>query len=466
MAAPKVRVALIDKLGQSAYDVPYLVLLFIAEMILTVLIVLRVPYTEIDWVAYMQEVTTYQAGERDYVNIEGNTGPLVYPAGFLYLYEWCKLVAANGMGGSDESELAGSTSPEAIRKAQWLFVALYLFNACIVLVLYHEVLLGMRRRHEQSQQSSSAITRDVWYFRVAMGLTCLSKRVHSIFVLRLFNDAPAMTLLHLSMYLFACCDAWSLGCVVFSLAVSIKMNVLLFAPGLLMLLLQKNQSISGTMKHLAICALVQLVIGWPFLSTHPVSYIKKAFEFDRVFFFKWTVNWKFLSEDLFISKIWALVLLVCHLGTLYFLGLRWWNASYCQRGRTKTREWMCWTNKGDVNLQLSGEYIIYTLFVSNYIGVVFARTLHYQFYCWYFYSLPMMHLVAAKGLTASSVVRTFNFILSIVAILGIEYAFNIYPATGASSMVLQLSHLFLLIKIFLAGVPSITTENNNIKKSI
>lgn len=42
--------------------------------------------TEIDWVAYMQEVSGFLAGERDYLNIRGDTGPLVYPAGFLYLY--------------------------------------------------------------------------------------------------------------------------------------------------------------------------------------------------------------------------------------------------------------------------------------------------------------------------------------------------------------------------------------------
>lgn len=426
---------------------------------MTILIVLRVPYTEIDWVAYMQEVTTYQAGERDYVNIKGDTGPLVYPAGFLYLYEWCKSLAAYGKGSSDESELDGSSSAEAIRRVQWLFVAIYLFNACLVLALYHKVLLEMRRYHEQKQHSSRTTT-EVWYWRVAMGFTCLSKRVHSIFVLRLFNDAPAMTLLHLSMYLFACCDAWSLGCVVFSLAVSIKMNVLLFAPGLLLLLLQKNQSISGTAKHLTICALAQLVLGWPFLSTYPVSYIKKAFEFDRIFFFKWTVNWKFLSEELFVSKRWALVLLISHLGTLLFLGVKWWNASNCQRGRTETREWMCWTKKRDDNMRLSPEYIIYTMFVSNYIGIVFARTLHYQFYCWYFHSLPAMHWMATE-----SPKTIFNVLSSLTAILGIEYAFNTYPATGASSMMLQLSHLFLLVKIFLAGVPPITLENNGVKKS-
>ena len=34
----------------------------------------------------MQEVGGYQAGERDYAKLKGDTGPLVYPAGFVYLF--------------------------------------------------------------------------------------------------------------------------------------------------------------------------------------------------------------------------------------------------------------------------------------------------------------------------------------------------------------------------------------------
>ena len=450
------------KLAQPRYDIPYLILLVVCEAILTTLVVKRIPYTEIDWIAYMEEVTTYQNGERDYINIRGGTGPLVYPAGFLYLYGWLKSLAVTGSGSSaDELGLDGSTSNEAIKRIQCVFVILYMFNAVIVLALYQKVLQRIRQR------SSNNNTTIVWYWRIAMGITCLSKRIHSIFVLRLFNDAPSMVLLYLSMYLFACCDAWLLGCVVFSLAVSIKMNVLLFAPGLLLLLLQRNQSLLGTVKHLSICALVQLILGWPFLSTYPVSYIKKAFEFDRVFFFKWTVNWKFLPEDIFISKSWALLLLSCHLFTLALLARKWWKASMRQRGITKTREWMCWTKRSKHdNLQLSPEYVIYTILVSNYIGIVFARTLHYQFYCWYFYSLPMMHWVATSQTSTDGVGRiSLHLLMSIMAILGIEYAFNVYPATKMSSMILQLSHVFLLIKICYGKVPPIILEESDEKKS-
>ncbi|KAL7533187.1 hypothetical protein ACHAWF_004372 [Thalassiosira exigua] len=452
MMLPQLLSKIFNTFAHPTYDLPYLAILVVTDAILTSIIVLRVPYTEIDWVAYMQEVTSYQGGERDYVNIRGDTGPLVYPSGFLYLYSWFKSLATSGRDDAmDPTGLDGSTSAEAIRRIQWLFTVLYAFNSIIVLGLYQKVL--QRQRQEERQQTRSMV---VWCWRIAMILTCLSKRVHSIFVLRLFNDAPAMMLLHISMFLFACCDSWAWGCVVFSLAVSVKMNVLLFAPGLLLLLLQKNRSLLGTLQHLSICALVQLVLGWPFLSTYPISYIKKAFEFDRVFFFKWTVNWKFLPESIFISKQWALLLLMCHLGTLGFLATKWWKASISQRGRSKTAEWMSWTKSNRENLVLSPEYIIYTMFVSNFIGIAFSRTLHYQFYCWYFYSMPMLHWMASS--TDSVAKISWTLITSIIAVFGVEYAFNTYPATTMSSMVLQLSHAFLLAKVFWSGVPTIAGD--------
>lgn len=446
--------------ARPRYDYAWVIILLIAEVLLTTLIVKRVPYTEIDWVAYMQEVTTYQNGERDYVNIRGDTGPLVYPAGFLYLYSFFKYIATRTIDVPDP--LGGSTSPEAIRTIQWMFVFIYVLNSAVVLMLYNAVLRRMRQ--QENRDLSTATT--VWCWRIAMVITCLSKRVHSIFVLRLFNDAPAMLLLHVSMYLFACYDCWAIGCAVFSVAVSVKMNILLFAPGLLLLLLQKNQSLLGTLQHLSVCASIQLILGWPFLTTYPISYIKKAFEFDRVFLFKWTVNWKFLPEEIFTSKSWALVLLACHLGVLVILATKWWRSSSSHLGdfNARTLNRLAKYDKND--RLLSPEYVIYTMFVSNFVGIVFARTLHYQFYCWYFYSLPMLLWMTSFGSTTSyhkSNNVAILLLANVLATAGVEYAFNVFPANELSSAALQISHAYLLFRVVVSEVPSIQIYKNKTK---
>jgi len=122
----------------------------------------------------------------------------------------------------------------------------------------------------------------------ALVLLCLSKRVHSIFVLRLFNDGVAMLLAYVAVLLFAH-GRWRFGCVWYSAAVSIKMNVLLFAPGLLLLLVQAHAGPSvaaqvwGVLSCLAICAGLQVLLALPFLLTHPVSYVRGAFDLGRVF---------------------------------------------------------------------------------------------------------------------------------------------------------------------------------------
>ena len=61
-------------------------ILILFEILLNIAIIYKVPYTEIDYIAYMQEVGQIWNGERDYVKVYGDTGPLVYPAGFVYVF--------------------------------------------------------------------------------------------------------------------------------------------------------------------------------------------------------------------------------------------------------------------------------------------------------------------------------------------------------------------------------------------
>lgn len=70
-------------------------------------------------------------------------------------------------------------------------------------------------------------------------LLCLSKRLHSIFMLRLFNDCIAVFVAYVAIWLLLD-RRWRLSMLTFSMAVSVKMNVLLLAPPVLIIMMQAS----------------------------------------------------------------------------------------------------------------------------------------------------------------------------------------------------------------------------------
>ena len=101
------------------------------------------------------------------------------------------------------------------------------------------------------------------------------------------------------------------------------MNILLFAPGLLVLLLESHGFL-GALGKLFICALPQLILAAPFLLANPVGYIVRSFNLGRQFLFKWTVNWRFLSEAIFLDRYFHMALLILHITFLIvFFFFKW-----------------------------------------------------------------------------------------------------------------------------------------------
>ena len=57
---------------------------------------------------------------------------------------------------------------------------------------------------------------------------------------------------------------------------------------------------------------------------HGKNYLFKAFNLGRTFLWKWTVNWRFVGEEIFLSKEFALRLLLGHALTLVLFGITRW----------------------------------------------------------------------------------------------------------------------------------------------
>lgn len=396
--------ASLEALKSYVFDPSYTSLIkwivIIVELVLNVYIIQSVKYTEIDWKAYMQEVEGVVVnGTLDYGQLKGDTGPLVYPAGFVYVFSMLYFLTEFGKN---------------IKTGQYIFVVLYLINIYLVFKI-----------HERSKKVPPFV----------MLLQCVSSyRIHSIYVLRLFNDPVAVVLLYLSVYMFLK-NKWDYVSIVYSLAVSIKMNILLYSPALLLAYITKF-GIRGTIKHITYCALVQFFLGLPFLINNPINYIRGAFDLSRVFMYKWSVNWKFVPPNIFVSGYFHALLLAI-LSTMLLCFTATWIKYLDSYAKMKQIEHdlkpQLKKKKININMDISANLFLIPMFSANFIGIMFSRSLHYQFYVWYYHTLPFLLWSTPYG-------NKFRLV-----VLGlIEICWNTFPATEFSSALLHVGHCIIL----------------------
>ena len=148
----------------------------------------------------MQHVTQFISGERDYTKLHGDTGPLVYPAAHVYIY---RLLYAFTDDGQD------------IKFGQYIFIVLYLVTLGLVMQCYRQAKVPP----------------------YIFPLLVLSKRLHSIFLLRLFNDCFAVLFLFLAIYCYQR-RHWTVGSLAYSLGLGVKMSLLLALPAIAIVLWQ------------------------------------------------------------------------------------------------------------------------------------------------------------------------------------------------------------------------------------
>ncbi|KAH3685779.1 hypothetical protein WICPIJ_003242 [Wickerhamomyces pijperi] len=425
------------------------ILLFL-ESSFTKIIIDRVAYTEIDYTAYMEQISLIQSGELDYENIYGGTGPLVYPAGHVFIYKILSVL---------------TSGTENVGAGQGIFGYLYTFTQCLTFMVFANLELPP------------------WCFY----LSCLSKRLHSIYVLRLFNDCFG-TLYSLLMVLcfqygvaykvqhkqFSAFLTKFMGPLFYSVAISVKMNALLYLPGVLVVLYFTNgENLLEVVPSVIVMVLFQLVIAYPFLTNGPLireSYFKNAFDFKRKFMFKWTVNWKFVGEEVFNSDQFHKLLLGLHVGVLSlilitkFLQVNQTGKSFTQLVKDGFKIHKSTISPSHIingcRLQ-STNYITLLLVLTNFTGILFARSLHYQFLSWYAWTYPILLSVVFDN-------NIFGLIGGSVVYLAHEWCWNVYPSDEiSSSVMIGLNSLVLvgcLLRLDFADFEGVADEISESKK--
>lgn len=355
----------------------------------------------------MEQVSQYISGERDYVKLYGGTGPLVYPAAHVYIYRLLHYLTDEGRD---------------VRLAQYIFIGLYLATLALVMQCYRQAKAPP----------------------YVFPLLILSKRLHSIFLLRLFNDGFTVFFLFLAIFCYQR-KWWNAGSLAFSFGVGVKMSLLLALPAVGLVLWQgggRNRAIGQAMLMVQtqVCTVafklrvvevdtngMQVMLGYPFLAANPRSYLSRAFELTRQFLFKWTVNWRFVGEETFLSRPFSLALLSAHATLLLaFLSTRWLKPAEC----TPLQAFKQLTNQPPAATQaktakrVTPDFVMTSILTAMLIGCLCARSLHYQFFAYIAWSTPF--LLWRSGL---------HPVLIYLVWAAQEWAWNVYPSTSASSAV-------------------------------
>ncbi|KAL2840972.1 putative alpha-1,3-mannosyltransferase [Aspergillus pseudoustus] len=351
--------------------------------------------TEIDWTTYMQQIRLFLDGERNYILIKGSTGPLVYPAAHVYSYTLLHHLTDEGRD---------------IAFGQIIFAFLYLITLTIVMACY--------RRSGAPPY--------------LFPLLVLSKRLHSIYMLRLFNDGLAALCMWISIWFFIN-RKWTAGVVVWSFGLGIKMTLILLAPAIIVLL-ALSLSVWPCIRLAALGLGIQVMLAIPFLPMNPQGYFNSAFEFGRQFMYKWTVNWRFIPEDIFLSPAWWRALIIVHALILVSFGL----TSFLRPAGINLFAFLNKFCKGQHRgIPLHHNFIMAVLLTCLSTGFLCARSLHYQFFAYLSWATP--YLLWRTG--AHPVIVCIVWLLQ-------EIAWNTYPSTNISSAIVVLSLVAQVAGVF------------------
>ena len=163
----------------------------------------------------------------------------------------------------------------------------------------------------------------------------------------------------------------------------------------------------------------------PFIMEDLQAYVTRAFDLGRQFMYKWTVNWRFVSEETFLSKSFSNCLLLANAVLVAgFLSTRWVKPSsdnFWQFARTYTRS-IDEGKEKEISRKVTPRFLMTSILGAMVIGMLCARSLHYQFFAYLGWASP--YILWRSGLHPFLVYALWA---------GQEWAWLTYPSTKVSS---------------------------------
>ncbi|BGP20850.1 dolichyl-P-Man:Man(5)GlcNAc(2)-PP-dolichol alpha-1,3-mannosyltransferase [Rhodosporidiobolus nylandii] len=372
----------------------------------------------------------------------------------LYLYSLLHKLVKPVFGVDLATGVPGRILEGRMNLAQYAFAGVYVASLALVFVIY-----GRNKRLPQ----------------YLLPLLTISKRLHSIYVLRMFNDCLAMLFFYAAVVLYTSPEGgrlasalkgagvgkrgrWAIGTGVFSLALGTKMSLLLPLPGLLYLLFVYHSPLT-CLAHSLLLLTTQLALALPFSRPTPAAlsalisspslwtllpalaplrtYLTQAFSLSRSFLYEFTQNWRWLQdEDLFLSRDFANLLLLAQAAGLCLFAVRWAE----DEGGVESLLARAWRSPGKrpARREATPERIATILFTSNLVGVLCARSLHPQFYAWF----------AWQGVWVTFGSGIYEGMQNMLFLSLLEFAFHTYPSTVHSSLGFCIGLLAILAGVY------------------
>lgn len=221
-------------------------------------------------------------------------------------------------------------------------------------------------------------------------------------------------------------------------AASVKMSALLFLPGALLVQAFEYGVLRGSVLYLLGTLLIQFLFGLEFVLKNWRGYKEMAYDFGRNFDQSESINFHYISQELQHSEPFKQFLLLLHLSfLLIFLVFKWTRFDFFLSLFDQVRLLDFSGRKRILNPHTT----MLILCTSNFIGMVFSRGTHQQFYAWYSFSFPFL-------LSACS--DTFGPLGQLAILLTLEFSWSSpKPFNALQGHALNVAHGLILLGLLL-----------------